>query len=737
MTETAPNLPDVLLRTFGHVGLRPGQERALAPVLARQDALIVMPTGAGKSLIYQLAAVMDRMAGHGTTVVVSPLIALMKDQVDGLQAKGIAAAAVHSAMTMEEQKAVLDLLARGELDMIYVAPERLRQRGFLRALDACNVARLAVDEAHCVSQWGHDFRPDYRTIGPARHMMGNPPCVALTATATRDVQRDICANLELREPEVVVTGFDRPNLLFEVVSTSGRAQKRRALLDVLDEYAQEASGDGSPGEASGARGAGLIYASTRKDTEELSQYIRAETGMDCEAYHAGLPDRERSFVQDRFIGGELDLVVATNAFGMGVDRGDVRFVAHWSIPSTLEAYYQEAGRAGRDGEASRAILFYAPQDRGLREWFIEQQAPEQTDVNTTYRALARRTDENGIARAEPDQIADASGVHPVLARVALSILERSGLAQRLDDEGATRVWRVQAWDKSRVAEELGGSDRHKQHKTDQLRVVVSYAEADRCRRRVLLTHFGDAAQPSVEGDACCDVCAVESRMQDAPDEIPDWDQIPMHSRIALGLLDAVTRLRWPVGRKTMTKILSGSKAKGMDKYEGHPYYGRLGMMSLDDVDALYKALLLKGYLKMVSIEGSGGNQYQVVDVAPLGRQALAHREAIDVGRDGLAEKVTRGARGSSSGGRSDDHIELSADGEDLFERLRAWRSELATEKEVPPYVVFNDKTLRAVALAMPESDDDLLAVKGIGPAKLDQYGEAVLALVAGEEPPER
>ncbi|OZC03584.1 RecQ family ATP-dependent DNA helicase [Rubricoccus marinus] len=733
MNETAPHLPDVLLRTFGHVGLRPGQERALAPVLERRDSLVVMPTGAGKSLIYQLAAVMDRLAGRGTTVVVSPLIALMKDQVDGLQAKGIAAAAVHSAMTMEEQKAVLDLLARGGLDMIYVAPERLRQRGFLRALDACKVARLAVDEAHCVSQWGHDFRPDYRNIGPARDQMGNPPCVALTATATRDVQRDICANLELRDPEVVVTGFDRPNLLFEVVSTSGRAQKRRALLDVLDEYASDA-------EASGARGAGLVYASTRKDTEELSQYIRAEMGLACEAYHAGLPDRERAFVQDRFIGGELDLVVATNAFGMGVDRGDVRFVAHWSIPSTLEAYYQEAGRAGRDGKPSRAVLFYAPQDRGLREWFIEQQAPEQTDVNTTYRALARRADENGIARAEPDQIADASGVHPVLARVALSILERSGLAQRLDDEGATRVWRVQAWDRSRVQDELGGSDRHKQHKTDQLRVVVSYAEADRCRRRVLLTHFGDKAEPSVEGAECCDVCAVESRMQDAPDEIPEWDQIPMHSRIALGLLDAVTRLKWPVGRKTMTKILAGSKAKGMDKYEGHPYYGRLGMMSLDDVDALYKGLLLKGYLKTVSVEGSGGNQFQVLDVAPLGRQALAHREAIDVGRDGLADKLTRGARGSggsASGARGgSDDIELDDDAGEVFQLLRAWRSDLAIEKGVPPYVVFNDKTLRAVALAMPESNDDLLAVKGIGPAKLEQYGEAVLAIVAGEEPPE-
>ena len=716
---SAPALTDTLRQHFGFEGLRRGQDAALAPVLAHRDALVVMPTGAGKSLVYQLAAVVDRQAGRGTTVVVSPLIALMKDQVDALQAKGIAAAAVHSAMTQAEQKAVLDVLARGGLDMIYVAPERLRQRGFLRALGACRVARLAVDEAHCVSQWGHDFRPDYRNIAPARKQMGDPPCVALTATATREVQEDIPPNLELHDPAVVVTGFDRPNLVFEVRSTPGRQQKRHALEEILDAHAS---------------GAGLVYVSTRKDAEEVSRLVREVSGQACEAYHAGLPDAERTFVQDRFIGGDLDLVVATNAFGMGVDRGDVRFVVHWSMPSTVEAYYQEAGRAGRDGKPSRAVLFYAPQDRQLREWFIEQQAPEQSDVNKLHRALARWADENGVARGEADEVSEAAGVHPVLGRVALSILERSGLAQRLDDEGAVRVWRVQAWDRSRVSEGLGSTAQHRQHKTAQLQGVVEYAETDRCRRRVVLKHFGDPTEPSVEGAACCDVCAVRARMADAPEEVPEWDALPMHSRIALGLLDAVLRLKWPVGRKTMAKILAGSRAKGMDRYENHPYYGRLGMMSLDDVDALYKGLLLKGYLRTVSKEGSGGNQFQVLDVAPLGRQALAHREAIDVGRDGLAEKLTRGASGGASNGSASDDAPLAPEAEEVFERLREWRTETASEKAVPPYVVFSDKTLRALALAMPETEDELLAVKGIGPAKAESYGDAVLAIVAGETP---
>jgi ATP-dependent DNA helicase RecQ len=248
----------------------------------------------------------------------------------------------------------------------------------------------------------------------------------------------------------------------------------------------------------------------------------------------------------------------------------------------------------------------------------------------------------------------------------------------------------------------------------------------------LLRHFGDAAEPVVEGAECCDVCAVEARLEDAPEAVPAWDEIPMHSRIALGLLDAVTRLRWPVGRKTMTKILSGSRAKGMEKYENHPYFGRLGMMTLDDVDALYKELLLKGYLRTVSKEGSGGNQFQVLGVAPLGRQALAHREAIDVGRDGLAGKLSHGA---ASGARGDgaapgDDGALPPEAEDRFERLRAWRTETAREKEVPPYIVFNDKSLRALALAAPETEGELLAVKGIGPAKAEAYGEDMLDVLA-------
>jgi len=405
LTPDAPEVAAALQRHFGFGALRPGQADALAPVLAGQDALVVMPTGAGKSLVYQLAAVL----GEGVTVVVSPLIALMKDQVDGLAARGVPVVAVNSSMSEKEQRAALELVARGAVKMVYVAPERLRTRGLLRALEQTTIHLLAIDEAHCVSQWGHDFRPDYLALADARHRLGNPPCVALTATATPRVQDDIAATLELEDPARVVTGFNRPNLRFVVRNAPGQKEKRQALLDLVAAHEGEA---------------GLVYVSTRREAEDIARLLAEGTGRPVEAYHAGLPDADRSDVQDRFIGRKLSLVVATNAFGMGVDRSDVRFVAHWSLPSNLEAYYQEAGRGGRDGADAEAVLLYAPQDSQLREWFIQQNAPDEGVLRALYRAVERMAGDGDVARGEPDQVAERANQHPIGGRVALACWRR-------------------------------------------------------------------------------------------------------------------------------------------------------------------------------------------------------------------------------------------------------------------------------------------------------------------------
>ena len=698
----ADDVRAALQRFFGFPELRPGQAAALRPVLDKQDALVVMPTGAGKSLVYQLGALLQP---SGTTVVVSPLIALMKDQVDALRARGIAAEYVNSSQTADEQRDVLDRMRRGELTLVYAAPERLRLASFQRSLRQAQVALLAVDEAHCVSQWGHDFRPDYLALASARRAMGDPPCVALTATATPRVQGDIADQLDLRDPVRLVTGFNRPNLTFEVKTTSTAEQKRRVLGDFLRRH------DGQ---------AGLIYVATRKDCEALAQFVRDEIGRECEAYHAGLPDAERAHVQEAFIGRRLDTVVATNAFGMGVDRGDVRFVAHWSIPSNLEAYYQEAGRAGRDGEPATALLLYAPQDRQLKEWFIEQGAPTTDDLRKVWSYVKRQPEADDQSDADfMLKMADSLSVHASRLPNVLSRLVRSGsLAERSGGVGSR--WVAQEWDARGVKQALSSIDKHRDDQSASLLGIVRYAQSSDCRRRTILDHFGDDATFDLPPDQCCDACRTQQRLTDrAPDEIPEWDEIPMASRVALGLLDAVTRMRWPVGRLTLSKILAGSKAKGMDKYERHPYYGRLQTVGQGSIDKIYKELLLKGYLRI------GGDEYPVVELTPIGEQALAHREAIEVSVPAFGASGSR--KRSASAVVSDD---LAPEDEALFERLRQWRIEQATEQGVPPYVVFNDRTLRAIASARPGSEAEMLAVSGVGPAKWERYGDAVLGLVA-------
>ncbi|MCS7467451.1 RecQ family ATP-dependent DNA helicase [Stieleria sp. ICT_E10.1] len=411
MNATATDY-DSLLSRFGLNEFRPGQREVIEAVASGEDVMCVMPTGGGKSLCYQLPS----LARPGTTIVVSPLIALMKDQVDTLQHLGIAARLINSTLSAREQEDVMESMARGELDMVYVAPERLRNGRFLETLQRCQVTLLAVDEAHCVSEWGHDFRPDYSRLGKVRSQyLGGLQTIALTATATPMVRDDVCSLLDLQSPKVFVTGFARTNLHFGVSQSKTDLEKEDQLIKFVKQQ----------------DGAGIVYAATRKTCEAIGEWLPEKTRRPIGIYHGGMESEKRRIVQEKFMSGELAAIVATNAFGMGIDKSDIRFVAHYNMPGTLEAYYQEAGRAGRDGLESDCRLFFSYHDRYIQEFFIENRYPSKSIVNKVYQYLLSRPEDP--IELTLDQVRDAIDADSSEAiGTAETLLAKAGVLRRLD-----------------------------------------------------------------------------------------------------------------------------------------------------------------------------------------------------------------------------------------------------------------------------------------------------------------
>ncbi len=448
-----------LQEVFGYDEFLPGQAQVVASVLSGRDTLAVLPTGGGKSVCFQLPA----LCLDGLTLVVSPLLALMKDQVDALSLNGVAAAAINSTVPPEEQADILRRAAEGELRLLYVAPERFSAGRFNAALRGVKVARLAIDEAHCISQWGHNFRLDYLELGTVRARFGNPPIVALTATADEHVRSDIVTLLGLREPDIHIAGFDRPNLRFHAIRMRGKKEK----LEQITEWLKALDGEASA----------IVYCATRKNVESLAMALQRKR-IRCARYHAGMPKEDRERIQDAFARDSVRIIIATNAFGLGIDKPDVRLVIHHDLPGSIEAYYQEAGRAGRDGDAAECVLCYAPSDQRLRKFFIEKDHPPASGVVGVYRDLVEH-------KGAWVLITDLVVRHGPGVNAAIQALVESGLVERRG--GSARALRPNGED----AIDLANIEEHHDRAMAKLNAMQSYAKSATCLRARILDYFGE------------------------------------------------------------------------------------------------------------------------------------------------------------------------------------------------------------------------------------------------------
>lgn len=573
----------LLAHYFGYEKLRSGQEEAIRSVTeARQNTACIMPTGGGKSICYQIPALMF----EGTTIVISPLISLMKDQVDALEEAGINAAYINSTQSNQEIYERLNGLKEGAYKLFYITPERLTSTEFIRILQSIDVPLVAIDEAHCISQWGHDFRPSYRNIEILfRELHDKPVIMALTATATPEVHEDICKQLHIQKENTIHTGFSRDNLTFKVAKGENKDR-------FIDDYVQNNKHE-----------AGIVYTATRKEADRIYERLKRNQ-ISAGRYHGGLADDVRKEQQERFLNDELQVMVATSAFGMGIDKSNIRFVLHAQIPKDMESYYQEAGRAGRDGLASECVLLFSPQDIMVQRFLIEQ------------------------------------------------------------------------------------SEHEEKQKQDlkKLRQMVDYCHTEDCLQRFILMYFGEK-----EPHACgqCGNCTDTRTSHDV-------------TREAQMVLSCIIRMKERFGKTMVAQVLAGSKNKKVleNGFSELTTYGILKHQSVGEISDFIEFLISDDFIRM-----SDGT-FPTLFVSSKGRNVLRGELSIKRKEALKAAAIT--------------------ENDELFERLRMVRKEIATEQDVPPFVVFSDQTLKEMSGKQPVNDEELLSIKGVGEQKRAKYGRLFL-----------
>lgn len=580
-------LIEKLKKYFGYDSFRQGQRELIENILEGRNVLGVLPTGGGKSICYQLPALMT----DGVSLVISPLISLMKDQVDSLRENGINAGFINSSLDSEEYRKILSDVKTGQIKILYISPERLENEFFRNFIRDIDISFVAVDEAHCISQWGHDFRPSYKLIPDLYQILGDVQILAFTATATKEVREDIINNLQLSNPFIKVTGFDRKNLYFKVA-------KPKNKLTYLNSYLKDHRDD-----------SGIIYASTRKKVDDIYKNLKSR-GYAIEKYHAGLSEDERKKAQDNFIYDRAKIIVATNAFGMGIDKSNVRFVIHYNMPKDMESYYQEAGRAGRDGEDATCILLYSGQDIIINKHLIN----------------------------------------------------------------------------------LGTNYSFKQFQMGKLQTIINYVNTTRCLREYILAYFGQDA------DSHCDNCS------NCLSEIKKVDKTLDSQKI----LSCIYRLEQRYGMTTVLDCLKGSNNKNAREknLKDISTFGIMKENSPAYIKDLIGVLVADGYIKVT------GAPYPVLKLTEKSKEVLLDGKVVLVNIK-EEEKKPR-------------EIEKNFD-TDLFNHLKAVRLDMARKRNIPPFIIFSDASLKEMAQKKPKTEEEMLEVKGVGDKKLIQYGDIFLA----------